>query len=214
MRNILVIFCLLTLFSCGQNETSTNSSSTSTSTTTENDDTTGTTPVDPRQPDVAVIDSPVAILDTPATVPASPAEQKVLDIRNEYARINSLGLTAQKFRFVCDTEGSISYFTENGKVVKIAIDWGFLGDGQSKNEYYYQNGALIFAFEQHVGGPAGEPASTNEFRTYVQNDRTIKYLRNQKVESCRTCSFSASSREYKAVKALETRNFKSALCNL
>ena len=212
MRNILIFLTLLSLFSCGQNETSTNSSTSITPTESETNN--GTIPVNPGRPDVVVTDSSVVAVDTPATVPASPLEQKVLDIRNEYTRINGLGLAAQKFRFVCDTDGSISYFTENGKVVKIAIDWGFLGDGQSKNEYYYKNGALIFAFEQHVGGPAGLPETTNEFRSYVQNDRTIKYLRNQKEERCRTCSFSASSREYKALKALETRNFKSALCNL
>lgn len=140
-------------------------------------------------------------------------EQIVLDIRSEFKRINSLRLTRKKYKFVCDTDGTITYYTDNGKVVKIAIDWGFIGDGSSTSEYYYKEDKLIFTYDVYIGGPAGAAESKTEERTYVNNDKTIKYMQNQKISACTTCQFNESSREYKAFRVYNTNNIKSALCN-
>lgn len=140
-------------------------------------------------------------------------EQIVLDIRSEFKRINSLRLTTKKYKFVCDTDGTVTYYTDNGKVVKIAIDWGFIGDGSSTSEYYYKDDKLIFSYDVYIGGPAGAAETKTEDRAYVNNDKTIKYMQNQKVSTCTNCQFNESSREYKVLRAYNTNNIKSALCN-
>ena len=149
------------------------------------------------------------------TVPLSNTtpEQLVLDIRSEFKRINSLRLTPKKYKFVCDTDGTITYYTDNGKVVKIAIDWGFIGDGSSTSEYYYKDDKLLFTYETYIGGPANGPETKTEYRTYVNDDKTVKYMENQKVLSCTACQFNSSSKEYKALRAYNTNNIKAALCN-
>lgn len=140
-------------------------------------------------------------------------EQIVLDIRSEFKRINSLRLTPKKNKFVCDTDGTITYYSDKGKVVKIAIDWGFIGDGSSTSEYYYKDDILIFTYETYIGGPANGPDIKTEYRTYISNNKTIKYMENQNISVCTTCQFNDSSREYKALRAYNTNNIMSALCN-
>ncbi|RSK49289.1 hypothetical protein [Hymenobacter rigui] len=154
-------------------------------------------------------DSSTGKMATPAT---TPTEQAVLAIRKEFARINSLRLKAKKRTFVCDAENTITYYTDNGKVVKIVLDWGFVGDGASKYEYYYRDGKLLFTYKVHTGGPAGLPETRNEERTYVQNDKTIRYLKNQRAGACPVCRFDASSREYEALRAYTAADVTPALC--
>lgn len=141
------------------------------------------------------------------------SEQKVLDIREEVTKINSTSLTAKKYKFFCDTDATATYFTDKEKVVKIAIDWGFIGDGSSTSEYYFKDDKLIFIYNTTTGGCANCPVTKTEYRTYVHNDRTIKQMENQKVISCSSCEFNENSKEYKALKAYNTNNVKSALCN-
>ncbi|RSK30085.1 hypothetical protein [Hymenobacter metallilatus] len=147
-----------------------------------------------------------------ASLATRPIEQAVLGIRKEVARINSLPLTIRKRRFVCDAENTITYYTANGTVVKIVLDWGFVGDGTSRYEYYYKDGKLLFTYKAHTGGPAGLPETRLEERTYVQNDRTIRYLKNQQVSACPVCRFEASAREYNALSAYTADNVAPALC--
>ncbi|MES2429826.1 MAG: hypothetical protein V4556_02750 [Bacteroidota bacterium] len=148
--------------------------------------------------------------DTATNIPT--IEQMVLDIRNEFKRINSLRLTQKEYKFFCDADNTITYYTDNGKVIKITIAWGFVGDGSSTSEYYYKDDKLIFTYETHTGGPANGPDTKNEFRTYVNNDKTIQHIKNQKVIDCATCQFNKSSREYKALRAYNTGNITTALC--
>ena len=137
----------------------------------------------------------------------------VLNIRKEVQRINVLPLDSTKHGFYCDTDGKITYYTYNGKVVKIVIDWSFVGDASSIVEYFYKDGKLIFEYEVIIGAPAGLPDTRLEQRIYVNNDRTIRFMRNQEVIACRKCEFSPSSREYKVLRAYKSGNIKSALCN-
>lgn len=140
-------------------------------------------------------------------------EQMVLDIRNEYKRINSINLKSKKYNFVCDAEGAITYYTDNGKVVKVVIDWGVVGDGYSISEYYYKDNKLFFTYVTLIGGPAYGPDIKTEYRTYVNNNKTIKYMEDQKVSACTTCEYNNSSIEYKALNAFNTSDIQSALCN-
>lgn len=86
----------------------------------------------------------------------------VVEIRNEFTRINSLRSTAKRYKFECDAEGIADYYWENNQLVKIAIDWGFLGDYSNKSEYYHKDGKLIFSYELSLGGPAGGNVKTTE----------------------------------------------------
>ena len=72
---------------------------------------------------------------------------------------------------------------------------------------------LIFTYETYIGGPANGPDTKTEYRTYISNNKTIKYMENQNISVCTTCQFNDSSREYKALRAYNTNNIKSALCN-
>ncbi|MES2881444.1 MAG: hypothetical protein V4676_04795, partial [Bacteroidota bacterium] len=152
-------------------------------------------------------------LTTIDTAGTSNVAQMVSGIRHEVERINALRLYRKEVRFVCDAENTITYYTHNSRVVKIIIEWGFVGDGSSKYEYYYKKGKLIFTFKVHVGGPAGLPQTKIEERTYVDNDKTIKYMKNQKVTACSVCQFTESSKEYKALNAYAKNNVKALLCN-
>lgn len=160
---------------------------------------------------VQVSNDTVKQVDVPAD--SSSTDQRILNIRSEYARINSLELTEKRSGFVCDTDGTVTFYTHNGKVVKVLIDWGFVGHGSTKTEYYFKAGKLIFIYETYVGGPVDGPDTKTEYRTYVENDRTIKYMENQQVKACNKCSFNKTSRPYKVLAAYGTQNIKSALCN-
>ena len=140
-------------------------------------------------------------------------ENYVLNIRNEVQRINTLATDSTKHTFICDTEGTIIYYTYSGKVVKVIINWGYLGDGSTKSEYYFKDDKLIFEYELMIGGPAGLPETRMEQRIYVRDDKTVKFMRNQKVMSCRKCEFRSTSREYKVLRANETGDYEAALCN-
>ncbi|RYZ20434.1 MAG: hypothetical protein EOO10_23250 [Chitinophagaceae bacterium] len=149
--------------------------------------------------------------------PETPAEAETVEdmvngIRNEYQRINGLNLTQVKKDFKCDVQGHVVYYLKNNKLVKVAIDWGFLGDGSSYSEYYYNNDKLIFIYERYVGGPANGPETTNEFRTYVQNNKTVKSLKNQSLTSCRICEFNSSSDAYKIFRSLNQQDINAAFC--
>ena len=147
------------------------------------------------------------------TTDTSTVEQIVTDIRGEFKRINATKLKPKQYKFFCDTDGTVIYYTANGKVLKIAIDWGFIGDGSSTSEYYYKDDKLIFIYETYIGGCASCPITKTEFRTYVNNDRTVKYMENKKASTCATCQFNGNSKEYKLLEAYNTNNVKSALCN-
>ncbi|QNH62753.1 hypothetical protein [Hymenobacter sediminicola] len=141
-------------------------------------------------------------------------EAAVLAIRREFSRINAAPLDSVKRPFRCDTDGTVTFYSEKGQVVKILINWGFLGDGSTVSEYYYQAGKLIFFYETYTGGPAGEPETTNDERIYVQNDKAIRFLKNQRPAPCSPCAFSRSSRPYRVLAAFRSGQLESALCRL
>ncbi|MDB5200954.1 MAG: hypothetical protein JWQ27_363 [Ferruginibacter sp.] len=150
-------------------------------------------------------------INNPTGLPAT-SEEKVAEIRREFNRINAAKLTTRTFTFTCDTEGTISYYLEDGMIVKIFIDWGFVGDGSSKQQYFYQDGKLIFVFETWLGAPANQPDIKTELRTYVSNDTVIRFMKDQTISPCTTCRFTNASRPYKVFTAFKTGAVRSALC--
>src|SRR5690349_8840735 len=81
-----------------------------------------------KKTDPAALDTSIVRVDS---ANSATTEYLVLNIRKEYQRVNALHLIATKKSFICDTDGTITYYKYNGKVVKIVIDWGFVGDGST-----------------------------------------------------------------------------------
>ncbi len=155
----------------------------------------------------------------PATLPPltkARIEEGVLVIRAEYQRINALKVKKEEFPIGCPDErmdATISYWRENGRIVKIVVDWGVVGDGYSFEEYYYMNGRYIFGFTQAGSGVGNLPGRIDETRTYVQDDRVIRYKYNQDIGECSRCNFDRSSLEYRLLDAHSRRNFRELLCD-
>ena len=68
-------------------------------------------------------------------------------IREKVERINTIRLDKKHFEFMCDEKMMIDYFYSKGELVKIAIDFGTVGDVYAKEGYYYDKGKLIFIYE-------------------------------------------------------------------
>jgi hypothetical protein len=148
-----------------------------------------------------------------STAPESREDPRILAIRAEYQRINAASLAKKTHAFECETDVTVTYFTEKASVVKIVIDWGYIGDGTSRYEYYYRDGRFIFGLASHTGGPANGPETTNEFRTYVDKDSTIRYLEGSRQEPCTTCRFDGNSLEYRLLRAKTDAAVKAAVCD-
>lgn len=169
-------------------------------------------------------DSPTAETAAPAPAPVAdttkPLEEinekpsdPIAAIRQRVEHINTATLTKKHFEFVCDEKIMADYFYEGDELVKIAVDFGTIGDVYAKEGYYYDNGKLVFNYEFVEGGPACEGCiKKNEYRTYVQNDKSIRYLKDKNQAECRTCSFPASSKQYTLLNAKTQDEVKAVLC--
>lgn len=115
---------------------------------------------------------------------------------------------------MCDEKTKVDYFYDNGEVVKIAVDFGWVGDAYAREGYYYHKGKLIFIYEYVESGPACDDCiEKHEYRSYVVNDKVAKYLKDQTESTCRShCEFNASSRHYKLPEAKTTAEIKAVLC--
>ncbi|MES3016872.1 MAG: hypothetical protein V4721_03790 [Bacteroidota bacterium] len=141
------------------------------------------------------------------------AKDPIASIRQQVEKINTMKLEKKHFEFMCDEKMMVDYFYADGKIVKIAVDFGTLGDVYAKEGYYYDAGKLIFNYEFVEGGPACEGCiKTDEYRSYVVDDKVIKYLKNTTEASCRKCEFPLSSRQYKLLQAQTAEEMKAILC--
>jgi len=191
MKKLLTPFLLLLLISCNQKKANVQETSIETSTPTE------------------------AVADTMSTTSEPPAtNDPIADIRQKVESINnSNDLQKKQYQFKCDEKMTVDYFYRNNEIVKIAVDFGTVGDVYAKEGYYYNEGKLIFIYEFVEGGPACEGClKKNEYRAYVLNDKTIKYLKDQTEDDCKKCEFKASSREYKLLEATNQEEIKSLFC--
>jgi hypothetical protein len=150
-----------------------------------------------------------ASLDDMTETPTDP----IAAIRKRVEYINTTNLEKKHYEFMCDEKMMVDYFYDNGELVKVAVDFGTVGDVYAKEGYYYDNGKLVFNYEFTEGGPACEGCiEKHEYRTYIQNDKAIKYIKDKNVERCRTCEFGPKSRQYKVLKAKTQDEVKAALC--
>ncbi len=116
---------------------------------------------------------------------------------------------------MCDVLTKVDFYTENGKIVKISIDFGTLGDVYAKEDYYYDEGKLIFFYEFVEGGPACEGCvKTNEYRSYIKDDKVFKYLKDKDQQQCRKCEFGPSSRQYKLLSARSPEEIRKIICKI
>ena len=191
MKQLLLSFMLLAFLSCTQEKP------------TENQ-TVVDTVVDKSHADTASIMTPVL---------PKKSEDPIEDIRKIVERINTVQLDSKHYEFTCDEKVKVDYFYDKGTIVKISVDFGTVGDVYAKEDYYYNEGKLIFKYEFVEGGPACEGCiKTNEYRSYVVDDKVLKYLKNNKVENCRQCEFKQTSRYYKLLQPISQAQMKSILC--
>jgi len=191
MKKILIPLLLLILVSCDQKKTS--ESKTSSETNASAEIATDTT---------AEAASEETLLDPIASI-----RQKVEGINN------SKELQKKHYSFKCDEMMTVDYFYRDNEIVKIAVDFGTVGDVYAKEGYYYDQGKLLFIYEFVEGGPACEGCiKKNEYRSYVVDDKTVKYLKDQTDETCKQCEFKASSREYKLLDAKNQDEIKKLFC--
>lgn len=158
-------------------------------------------------------DTSVIIKDTVT----SPIVQKTSDavalIRQQVEHINTARLQAKHIEFMCDEKTKVGYYYESTLPVKIAIDFGWVGDAHAKEEYYFNKGKLIFVYEFTEGGPACESCiKTNEYRSYIRDDKVFKYLKNQDEAPCKRCEFGQHSKPYQLLMTSTTEETKKILC--
>ncbi|SKB80842.1 hypothetical protein [Daejeonella lutea] len=186
MKRLLTAFVFLFFISCNQTQE----------------------PPEVKSADSIVAPVPKSIEQVPAT-----KEDPIEFIREKVEKINTMKLEKKHFEFVCDVKMMVDYFYVDGKIVKIAVDFGTLGDSYAREGYYYDSGKLIFNYEFVEGGPACEGCiKTDEYRSYILDDKVIKYLKNKSEASCRKCDFSLSSRQYKLLQARTAEEIKAILC--
>ncbi|MES2487710.1 MAG: hypothetical protein V4581_17410 [Bacteroidota bacterium] len=170
----------------------------------------------------ATSDTPEAAADKPTTNADTlsvleKTDENVADpiaaIRQKVEHINTATLQKKHFEFMCDEKMMVDYFYEDGQIVKIAIDFGTVGDTYAKEGYYYDAGQLVFIYEYVESGPACDDCVvTNEYRSYIAGNKNVKYLKDKKEQPCKKCKFNASSRQYKLLHAKTTEEIKTLLC--
>ena len=135
-------------------------------------------------------------------------------IRQQVEYINTTNLKHKHIEFMCDEKTKVDYFYEGDAPVKIAVDYGWVGDVHAKEDYYFNQGQLIFFYELTEGGPACEGCiKTNEYRSYIEGNKVIKYLKNKDETKCKRCEFGTASKPYKLLMTSSAEEAKKALCN-
>lgn len=159
-------------------------------------------------------DTSVIIKDTVILPIVQKTSDPVALIRQQVGHINTAGLQARHIEFMCDEKTKVDYYYEKTFPVKITIDFGWVGDAHAKEEYYFNKGKLIFVYEFTEGGPACEGCiKTNEYRSYIQDDKVVKYLKNKDEMQCKRCEFGQLSKPYKLLMTSKPDEAKKVLCN-
>lgn len=164
------------------------------------------------QTDTPVRTAPLAPPAEEDTVKENPTDP-IASIREHVTGINTATLQKKGFEFVCDEKMTVDYFYRDGQIVKIAIDFGTVGDVYAKEEYYYKDGQLLFFYEFVEGGPACEGCiTTHEYRSYIRDGKVFRHLKDDKAAPCRKCTFNNNSNPYRLLKATTTDEVKSIFC--
>ena len=157
---------------------------------------------------------PAKAVDTVASETAkTQANDPIANIRLKVEAINNANLQKKHYEFMCDEKMSVDYFYRNNEIVKIAIDFGTVGDVYAKEDYYYDQGKLLFTYEFVEGGPACEGCiKKNEYRTYVVENKSVKHLKDTTETACKKCDFGATSKQYKLLDAKSPEEVKKIFC--
>jgi hypothetical protein len=138
----------------------------------------------------------------------------IVAIRKKVERINTIQLQQRHIEFQCDEKTKVDRYYNGKQIVKIVVDYGTIGDVYAREEYYYDAGKLLFVYEFVEGGPACEGCiKKNEYRSYVKNDKVIKYLKDTKKVACRRCEFGPKSKPYRLLKGKTQEEVKAILCS-
>ena len=159
------------------------------------------------------LDTSVIIKDTVTSPTVQKTSDPVVLIRQQVEHVNTAKLKAEHIEFMCDEKTSVDYYYENKVPVKIAVDYGWVGDAHAREDYYFNQGKLIFVYEFTEGGPACEGCiKTTEYRSYVRDDKVVKYLKNQDEVQCKRCEFGQLSKPYKLLMTSNSTEAKKVLC--
>ena len=191
MKKLCIALVCMSIISCKQEKTA--------------EPTTNNTPIETAQP----AEDPISNTSETTTTEADP----IAEIRQKVEHINTATLTKKHFEFMCDEKMKVDYFYEGKEIVKISVDFGTVGDTYAREDYYYNAGRIIFNYEFVEGGPACEGCiTTNEYRSYIVDNKTIQYLKNKTQQPCRKCEFKNADRQYKLLKTTTEKEVKSVLC--
>jgi len=158
-------------------------------------------------------DSSAVIKDTVVSSIKQETSDRVALIRQQVEHINTTELKTTHTEFMCDEKTKVDYYYENNVPVKIAIDFGWVGDVHAREDYYFNKGKLIFFYEFTEGGPACEGCiKTNEYRSYISDDKVFKYLKNKDEAQCKRCEFGQLSKPYKLLMTSTAEDAKKVLC--
>lgn len=148
-------------------------------------------------------------------VTASDTLRRVAKIDRDIERINKAALKKTTYTYQCDEKITIDYYTQDGTVFKVAIDYGYVGDGHNKREYYYDSGHVIYIYDFYEGGAVCEDCEikTTIKKSYVNNDLIIMHLENNLETACNVCKLSNKDLAYTIIGAQKTQDFKTLLCN-
>lgn len=149
--------------------------------------------------------------DTTANIILDSATLKmyVANIKAEFQRINKASLIKETENLY----GSrVDYFKENEAIVKIAtVCYNY--DKKTISEYYFKNNELFFIYR--VFGKIAADSSLydkREYRSYIYNRKTIKYIANQEVRPCIKCEYDERSVEYQLLRANSSKSFPLVPC--
>lgn len=168
-----------------------------------------TTEISSKMDCVAVTTPTTAETAEATATPLTPIDS----IKQEVTRINTANLSSKRHDFMCDEKAYIVYHYTGDDISKVTIDWGTVGDAYHREEFYYNNGNLIFDYDliEDAGAyPGGDKKL--ERRHYVLNDKVIKYLEDAEEKSCEYCSYSKSSIAYRVLAAEASKDFRGVLC--
>ena len=159
-------------------------------------------------------DTSVIVRDTNHALSTTKTTDPVSFIRQNVERINTSNLQKKHFEFMCDEKTTVDYLYDKKQPVKISVDYGWVGDAHAKEDYYFNDGQLIFFYEFVEGGPACEGCiKTNEYRSYITDNKVIKYLKNKDQQKCKRCEFGSMSKPYKLLMTNSAEEAKKVLCN-
>jgi hypothetical protein len=147
-------------------------------------------------------------------VNAKNEEAEIKAIRDEYNRINKLPLKSEIYKYKtndCVEGGEVTYYSNNGQVVKVS-EKGAMDDTVWRREYYYLQGKVIFCLESLEWGSAAGPVTTTEYRFYIKGGKSIREISNNKIEALTEKAAETVAVAGKLLKVKASKNFASVYC--